>query len=161
MSCFRKFSVILTSNVLNLNAELVAYLRTQETYVLSRKATETLPESSYEVDVESLLSQFGISGKVTKENMHKHHLSPGKDGKMYLCCFNIPDKHLVSIIKLWLAHQILIEKFGLDIAEMNSEFAGDAEFFRKARALKKEDSSLNFTDIVLRVCGAEVKIDEI
>ena len=157
----RKFSVILASDVLNLNAELTAYLRTPETYVLSRKAGEKLPDVSYEVDVESLIPQFGIDGPVTLEDMHKHHLSPGKNGRMYLCSFSILDDGLVPIIKLWLAHQVLVEKYGLDIAKMSSDFVEDGKFFQKARTLKKEDPSLYFTDIVLRVCEAEVKITEI
>ena len=157
----KKISVILTSDVLNLNGELVAELRSPATYQISRSEKYQIPETSYEVDVESLLSQFGISGEVSKVDMHKHHLSPGKDGRMYLCCFKLTEQSLIPTIKLWLTHQVLVEKFGLDIATMNSEFTGDEEFFEKARSLKGGDSSLSFTDIVLRVCEAEVKIEEI
>lgn len=157
----RKFSVILTSDVLNLKGRLVAVLRLPATYQISRNERYQVPETSYEVDVESLLPQFGIVGEVTNEDMHKHHLSPGKDGRMYLCCFKITEQSLIPTIRLWLAHQVLAERFGLDIAEMTGEFTGDGEFFQKARSLKSEDSSLSFTDIVLRVCEAEVKIEEI
>lgn len=161
MGNVRKFSVILTSDVLNLNAELVAELRSPATYQISRSEKYQIPETSYEVDVESLLPQFGITGEVTKEDMHKHHLSPGKDGKMYLCCFKLTEQSLIPTIRLWLAHQVLVEKFGLDIADMSSEFTGDGEFFEMARVLKEKDSSLYFTDIVLHVCDAEVKVEEI
>ena len=155
----KKFSVALTSSVLNLKGELVAYKRTPRTYVLKRSEKYVLPKTSYEVDVENLLPQFGISGVVTSEDMHKHHLSPGKDGRMYLCCFDLPERKLVPTIRLWLAHQVLNEKFGLDIVSLGSEFAGEGEFFVMARALKKEDASLSIIDVVLRICEAVIVIE--
>lgn len=155
----KKFSVALTSSVLNLKGELVAYKRTPETYELKRSEKCVLPKTSYEVDVENLLPQFGISGKVTNEDMHKHHLSPGKDGRMYLCSFDLLERQLVPTIRLWLAHQVLIEKFGLDIVSLGNEFEGNGEFFTLARALKKEDASLSITDVVLRICEAVVAIE--
>ena len=163
----KKFSVILTSDVLNLNGELVAYFRTPATYQLKRNQKSELPETSYEVDVEALLSQFGISGEVSNEAMHKHHLSPGKDGKIYMCAFEVKDEQLISTIKLWVAHQVLVEKFGIDIMTVltdfytNKVFSGTDEFSKKAETLRQNDSSVNFTDIVLRVCEATVKIEKI
>jgi len=167
MGKVRKFSVILTSDVLNLNGELVAYLRTPENYQLKRNQKKELPEISYEVDVEILLPQFGIQGKVSDEAMHKHHLSPGKDGKIYMCAFLITENNLVSTAKLWLAHQVLVEKFGIDIMTVltdfysNKAFSGTDKFSQKAETLRQKDSSINFTDIVLCVCEAAVKIEEI
>lgn len=158
----RKFLAVLASGVLNLRAVLVAYLRNSETYVLSRDKNYLPPEVSYEVDVSEMIPQFKIYGDGdTMAICVKHHLVPGGDGNMYLCCFEITEENLVSTIRFWLAHQVLVEKFGIDIVNIGAEFAGDGEFFQKARALKLENPSLGVTDIVLSVCDAQVEIEEI
>ena len=148
----RKFSVTLTSSVLNLEAELVAYKRTPETYMMSRKE---IPSVSYEVDVENCLPQLNLSpGNVSEEAMHKHHLSPGRDGRMYLCCTPLPDKALVPIIKLWLAHQALCVEFGLDIVQLE-------EFYKKAVENKIIQECDDVTDFVLKVCNAKLEVLEL
>ena len=78
----RKFEVLLESDALKFGGRLTGYLRTPATYQISRSKSCEKPGTSYEVDVESLLGQFGISGKVNEEDMHKHHLSMGKDGNV-------------------------------------------------------------------------------
>lgn len=161
MSELRKFEVLLESDALKIGGRFVGYLRTPATYQISRSKSFEKPETSYEVDVESLLGQFGISGEVNEEDMHKHHLSMGRDGKCYMCAFEITERNLVPTIRLWLAHQVLVEKFGIDIMEIDRNFSGTSEFSKKARKLKKIDPSISFTDTVLRICGAEVKIEEI
>jgi hypothetical protein len=157
----RKFEVILESDVLKLGGRLVGYLRIPATYQISRSKSFKKQESSYEVNVEGLLGQFGISGEVNEEDMHKHHLSMGKDGKCYMCAFEITERNLVPTIRLWLAHQVLVEKFGIDIMEIDRDFSGASEFSKKAKKLKEINPSITFTDTILRVCGAEVKIEEI
>ena len=157
----RKFEVILESDVLKLGGRLVGYLRIPATYQISRSKSFEKPESSYEVNVEGLLGQFGISGEVNEEDMHKHHLSMGKDGKCYMCAFEITERNLVPTIKLWLAHQVLVEKFGVDIIEIDRNFSGTSEFSKKAKKFKETNPSISFTDTVLSVCGAKVKIEEI
>jgi hypothetical protein len=161
MSELRKFEVTLESDVLKISGRLIGYLRTPDTYQISRSKSCEKPGTSYEVDVESLLGQFGISGNVNEEDMHKHHLSMGKDGKCYVCAFEITERNLVPTIRLWLAHQVLVEKFGIDIVEIDRNFFGTTEFSKKAKMFKDANPSISFTDTVLRVCGAEVKIEEV
>lgn len=161
MSELRKFEVLLESDALKIGGRLTGYLRTPATYQISRSKSCEKPGTSYEVDVESLLGQFGISGKVNEEDMHKHHLSMGKDGKCYMCAFEITERNLVPTIRLWLAHQVLVEKFGIDIVEIDRNFSGSSEFSKEAKKLKETNPSIGFTDTVLRVCGAGVKIQEI
>jgi hypothetical protein len=56
---------------------------------------------------------------------------------------------------------VLVEKFGVDIIEIDCNFSGTSEFSKNAKKFKETNPSISFTDTVLSVCGAEVKIEEI
>ena len=81
------------------------------TSILSQILTEDIAKSFFEHKTED----FEKEKERRKELVSGRHIQVGNDLLPYICCPNLPEKNLKSIVKLWLTHQVLFTKTGHDI----------------------------------------------
>lgn len=163
-------------NGLNISGRVQCDERNASEYRVSHKNPITqkeFPGPHYEIEISSILPQifneevakdFFESKFKNKEDERKrrkeltsgHHILIGSNLLPYVCCPRLYEAHLTIISKLWLAHQALFTKTGLNINYFEcflraneSTFEGWIENNKEMKNVSKEEKDLIRTNKTL------------